>query len=443
MRIEEVPGVYGLKYEKYDLNDKKIQTVNVPIFKVNVDQLTYFIHLSEDGTRYESAYQYLNVKLISATYKKREQIATALKLLFSFMQLFNIEDLKDLTEEEVKKFVTFLRGGRLSSFNCSTIRSSKTINNYLTAYRGYLRYLKIDSPLLEKEVVVINAPSRDGFMAHVSAKKRERFNYRLKEAQQETAPMYINLKDYQTIQDLVEEEYSLREKVIFKLMYEYGMRIGEVLGLTLEDIIIDSEEEGAQLILRNRMSDKAWQHAKTTMKIYNKSDYFTSDYWSKDLGYEVVEISEECTELLCEYIEEGIMNPFISEKLRNNLLQKNIADKVTDRVDIENNHYIFISKNYTPIAMTSWNLIVRNIFKKVGIPVDVENRETNLNHKFRHGFAMYKVYFEGYDEMRLSKALRHSNSHTVLKYFNPSKEDKKQIVKQVEEFSLIQEVHLD
>lgn len=35
---------------------------------------------------------------------------------------------------------------------------------------------------------------------------------------------------------LIEDKYTLREKIIVKLMYEYGLRIGEVLGLTLEDI---------------------------------------------------------------------------------------------------------------------------------------------------------------------------------------------------------------
>lgn len=440
MMIEEVSGVYGLKYVKYDLSGKKIQTVNVPIFKMEVEHLTYFIHLSEDGTCYDSAYQYLNVKLISETFKKREQIATALKLLFSFMQLFYIDDLRDLNEEEVERLITFLRGGRSRAFNSETIRSSKTINAYLAAYRGYLRYLGIESPLLEKQAVIIKTPSRDGFMAHVSVTKRERFNYRLKEARCDIAPMYITFEEYQTIQELVDEEYSLREKIIFKLMYEYGLRIGEVLGLTLEDFVIDSNEGEAQLILRNRMSDKVWQRAKTTMKVFNENDYFTPDYWTEKKGYQVIgEISEECTELLCEYIEDWIMNPFISEKLRNNLLEKNRADKVTNREDIEINHYIFISKNYTPIAMSSWNLIVREIFKKLGIPLDVEGRETNLNHKFRHGFAMYKIYFEGYDEIRLMNALRHSDSHTVAKYFNPSRKDKKQILNQVDKFSLIQE----
>lgn len=443
MLIREAKGVYGLKYEKYNSDDKKIQIVNVPILKIEVEGLIYFIHLSEDGTRYEDAYQYLNVKLKMATYKKREQIATAFKFLFSFMQLFYIEDLKELTEKDAKNLINFLRGGRIGNLNSETIRSNKTINNYLTAYRGFLRYLKIDSPLLEKESNIVNSSSRDGFLAHVSLTKRERFNYRLKEAREDKTPVYITLKDYQIIQNLVDEKYTLREKIIIKLMYEYGLRIGEVLGLTLEDFIIDEGEEGARLILRNRLSDEVWQASKTAKKVSGQNDYNTSEYWLEDDGFEVVVLSEACTELISEYIGEGVLNPFISEKLRSNLIRKNTADKVTDRKDIENNYYIFISKNYTPIAMSSWNQIIREIFKEVGISVDIETRRTNLNHKFRHGFAMYKVQFEGYDEFRLAKALRHSDSHTVLKYFNPSISDKRSITRQVEKFSLIQEEQFD
>lgn len=50
-------------------------------------------------------------------------------------------------------------------------------------------------------------------------------------------------------------------------------------------------------------------------------------------------------------------------------------------------------------------------------------RKNNLNHRFRHGFAMFKVLIEKYDELKLAHVLRHSRKSSVKVYFNPTEED--------------------
>lgn len=59
--------------------------------------------------------------------------------------------------------------------------------------------------------------------------------------------------------NVFEKDYSLREECIVRLMFEAGLRIGECLGLTNEDIRQEEDENGelkTVVYIRNRVSDK-------------------------------------------------------------------------------------------------------------------------------------------------------------------------------------------
>ena len=66
---------------------------------------------------------------------------------------------------------------------------------------------------------------------------------------------------------------------------------------------------------------------------------------------------------------------------------------------------------------------MKNIFQQVGIQIDRGKKTDNLNHRFRHGFAMFKVLHEGFDEIKLAYVMRHSNTNSVSAYFNPTEDD--------------------
>ena len=86
---------------------------------------------------------------------------------------------------------------------------------------------------------------------------------------------------------------------------------------------------------------------------------------------------------------------------------KTIADRVRDSEEYEDdNYYIFINSIGTPISASSWNDTLRGIFAEVGIPVDRDCRKSNLNHRFRHGFAMYNVMYLNVKEVMTFLASR-------------------------------------
>lgn len=438
MKIIEESIHLGKKYSKVLSNGTIIKEVSIFVIQRKIDDKYYFVMLDLDGTDYDNVYRYLNVELRGTGVNNRSQKATALKMLYTYLSLFDIDHLKDLTETHVRQLIEFLKGGTIGMLDGITIRSHATINNYLSTYRSYFKYLKIDNALLDKSVTKITRGGGGGFLAHTQSTSHVTYRYKLSEASTNKSPDYISKPKYDEIIKLVNSKYTLRDHVIIKLMYEYGLRIGEVLGLTIEDIVLDEGNEGGLLYLRNRASDKKWQLAKGAMNILDSTTYHRPEYWKENLGYQVINLTPSMMELLLQYIEETFFNPFISAVLESNLKNKNKADKITDREDVENNYYIFVSKNFTPLSSSGWNKIIKSIFEQVGVPVDKHNKQTNLNHKFRHGYAMFIVnnvihkMDDGVGKVILQDMLRHKNESTVSIYYNPTREDKAEIASYIE-----------
>lgn len=229
----------------------------------------------------------------------------------------------------------------------------------------------------------------------------------------------------------MDKKFTLREELVFRLMYEYGLRIGEVLGLTFEDVIV-SDSGTYKLIIRNRVTDRPYQRAKSLVNPKSRKDYADKIYKTYGVGFQVIYLSKEIVEIIDEYIEDTRDLNFLKDhkKKLDNLNFKTQADQVDTKIEMVENQYIFINKHhFTPLTATGWNYIVHKIFDMVNLPIDENVRETNLNHRFRHGFAMRKVKEEKYTPQQLAEALRHSSTHSVQVYYNPDEEDQLNLLK--------------
>lgn len=453
--IWEVRGLTGIGFQR-NKGNKKIQSINVEGFKREVDGFTYFILFNSNGTIIEDAYKYLNDKknnkcIGKADFKKRELSFTALKLLYSFLELFYLASPKDVNEEQVNSLDAFLEGGEKLghsiTFKGNTERSNSTINYYYSVYRKFFKYLKIDNSIFdESEKIRTYRGSGEGFFAHTHKHTEEKYSVSKRVLQKKETPKYISYREFLKILDLIEEEYSSREEIIVILMYKYGLRVGEVLGLTVEDVVRTDSEIG-NLFLRNRATDKPYQRAKGCMPINALEDYNKPKYFKKNIGYQVVEIEEKDLEKVEEYII-NTRSPLSYRrkdkklsKAFSNLTSKNIADKITDRTDIQHNSYVFISKNGTPIS--NWNEIMTEIFERVGISTDKGTKEDNLNHRLRHGFAMFKVIIEKYDQLRLMKALRQSDPSSCKVYYTVDEKERGRLAHETQELLRIGGIYIE
>ena len=425
--ITERKGRFGSKYKW--IRESRSHEVMVVGMKKEYKEFTYMLIIGTNGKAYFEAYKYLNDKLRDESYSKREQALRALKLLYSYIELFNT-DIKYLDVDDINKIITFLKGGKVVgdyiTYDLETVRTNETVNIYFGVYRSFLLHLGLKDNIFEQSngtKIITEAGS--AFNSNTTSVEVQSYSINLKSYESKDVPKYIRYSEYEEIIKLIEDKYSLREKVIVKLMYEYGLRIGEVLGLTLEDIQgedITNQESKYRLILRNRFTDKPWQNAKGCLKVTSRNVYSDKEYYKANNGFQIIKIKSDMFDLIQEYIDE-VTSPFsMTERTYENYSVRNIADKVS-QVEIDTNAYVFISKNYTPITVGAWNKIMKSIFQEVGLEIDKGKRKDNLNHRFRHGYAMFQVLYEGYKELQLADALRHANAMSVKKYFNPTGDD--------------------
>lgn len=206
-------------------------------------------------------------------------------------------------------------------------------------------------------------------------------------------------------------------------MYQCGLRIGEVLGLTFEDLDI-IEDEGMYICvgyIRNRYTDKPFQRAKSCMNIIDKKQYEEREYMVKNAGYQTFVVPIDLYDLINDYINEYHHVAQINHKKY--YYETNLADIVTNGYLDTDNFYVFINSLGKPLSQTVWKKTLRKIFDKLEIHVDIGGRRSNLNHRFRHGFAMFNVQYLQCNELELMNRMRHTSIGSIVSYFNPTLKD--------------------
>lgn len=393
--------------------------------KKHINGITYLILYDKDMKPITEVFSFLNESLATSALNTRVKALNALRLLYIFEKIIN-KKLDSFNKVDIVYLKSFLRGispkGQSISFEFKTIRNSETINSYLSVYRNYLTYLNItDSYLFKKsnKTAMIGLIDSDidykveSYMSNESMVKQNR-----------TVPMYISVPDFKKILKEVRTNYSLCEECIIRLMFEAGLRLGEVLGLTGDDVVseIIDNKKVFLVYIRNRFSDRKDQNAKRCMNINNRVQYKTTEYNTLNIGYQIVKISENLFNTINEYIEEA--HSFALEYKSDNYKRYTIADrtKKVSKYEIDN-YYIFLNTQGKPISYQTWNNRLRKIFSAVGIYTDKGVREHNLSHRFRHGFAMFQVQYMKMNALQLRLALRHKNLTSVQVYFRPTISD--------------------
>lgn len=438
--IREKQTSLGTIYERYDSNNKLIQRFGAVGFikKSSEKKMIYFIIHDIKGNLIEDANIYLNKEIGEAKFKKREMAFSALKVFFSFLISVHISNPTDLTNDDIKDLRLFLEGGKKDGqtwgMEFRVRRDNQTFNHYLNVYRDFLSKMYGFTHTTLFDTIKTGVSNGKGFFAHAKRETRERYTVNKRVGDPGiSVPRYIRPYEFRDIMEIVEENYGLREKVIIHLMYDYGLRLGEALGATFEDIEPTNSGTHYRLIIRNRVSDKPTQRAKGVMVPKTVDEYKSRSYNTEGnaLGYQVVIIDEDMADLIKEYIDESRDDIVLtrSTKKRENMNSRAIADRVsTISLLNDENQYIFLNhQHYTPITQAGWNYVLRTIFKKAGILIDKVKKEANLSHRFRHAYAM-KLVKQGAQVYELQEALRHRSIDSCKAYYNPDEDDKVELL---------------
>lgn len=387
------------------------------------DGRIHYLLYSDSGTILPGTWGYLNDHLLSYADNTRKMRAYSLRQLFSFLTVYCLS-LQRFTATEVQKYIQFLKGLSTADRDALNIRlrGNSTINFHLDTMRDFAIYLGYENRCFKEArpakfhiiTTELEVPMEMDTMS---------YKYNMKEYREEgLAPRYITEEEYGKVRRWFEDRGDTAGVLMVDLMYLYGLRRGEALGLTLEDICeaIEKGEYIFFLLLRNRMSDRMWQSCKNMSHPESKIEYRRSSYRK---ATQTVVLDENTYSLLLGYIDEI----HVKMKEDKETYSRSIAD-IVDRESFEadENHYLFLNKWGGILTGNAWNKRLRECFIDCGIAVDIDSRKTNLSHRFRHGFAMHQVH-SSTDILTLQKMMRHRSVNSLASYYNPTAQEELQL----------------
>lgn len=426
--IKEDQNYFGTIYYIYK-EGIKLKTVSI----VRVNQVyqgyEYIYLLDSHGQVIKEVFDFVNDYCKKEAKNSREQAVSALKLLYSFLELTN-KALCDLGKKEVNNLSRFLLGdiieGNSTIISLSTKRSVSTHNQYLDTIRKFLKFLEIDNEYMFEQTVVNISKGSLGLLSHTNTTTVNKYKTNINRHQSFNSyiPKYISSPEFLKIIEFINKRasiHNLRDSLIINLMFARGMRLGEVLGLTIEDIKVHpSDSEAGILILRNRLSDRGDQQAKTCLKVVNMNDYSSSLYKEEGIGYQTVTVPKVLMKEINKYVDSSRDLFSLSEKVLENIFNNCKADSVENLNG--STYYLFLNKNGKPLTAAGFNKNLKVMFESVGVQVDKGKKRNNLSHRFRHGYAMYLIEELNKDITYVKNELRHRSIHSTMKYYNPKEE---------------------
>ncbi len=416
-------------YQKHIIRDDGSEaysrSARFPFIHAEKNGFEYIIPYNDEMVPIRDAFDYLNYDMADRPITSRTQAATAIRILYCYLSLTNI-DIHNIDADTLRGLIRFIRGvGTIQEqFKMDTVRSAETVNIYLATYRAFFfsRGITCES-LFQRSIAQGIMPTDDAGLPIKTEHYTMKSNLRTKQYEDRAIPKYISPDQFAKLYKLALQRKDLCALVIMRLGYGYGLRLGEILGLTLEDVTEVSIDKQIMpvLFIRNRLSDKDFQFGKNLMHPTDARQYPSKDY--TNARHRII-ISDDMYELILNYIESEHTR-MIKERPSN--YSQTIADIVSRHCDLEENHYVFLNRYGRILNDQTWGNNLKKYFDEADIPIDRDTKEGNLSHRFRHGFAMFHAHFSEHPwtALKLQYAMRHRSIRSTLIYYNLAEEDER------------------
>ena len=282
------------------------------IQRVNFGNKTTFIVIRDDHLPVKEINDYLKyLDDINYSINTIKTYANSLSIFWDFLELKGELDWKFTNLELIAEYVNYLRNpffgtGIITTYEAA--RTETTINLYLAALGSFFDFYYNNGVLKDNPLYSIGGNRRKNyksFLHHITKSKLHR-NKNIKLKVPKKFPKTLNDSEVKLI---IESCNNLRDKFMFSLLYETGMRIGQVLGLRHCDIkSMDNEihiipRENNENFSRSKSIDTNVVHVtKELMGLYTEyivhdlddleSDYVFVNLWGgakgKPMKYETV-----------------------------------------------------------------------------------------------------------------------------------------------------------
>ncbi|HHT7189018.1 TPA: tyrosine-type recombinase/integrase [Bacillus cereus] len=350
--------------------------------EVIIEERKRYMLIDNEGIPVIAVLKYL--KYLDVTGKSNNTQKTycyALKQYFMYLQETE-KDYKDIRLEDLVEFVGWLRSPYESSKTISlrpvrAKRTEKTVNLTVTAIINFYDYLYRNEELphdmygkLMRQGFIDGGKRYKGFLHHINKGKPSIQNVlKLKEPRKR-----VKTLTKEQVQQVLAATTNIRDTFLIQLLFETGLRIGEVLSLFLEDFKFN-HKKGHRIRLRDRGELENGAKLKT--------------------GEREIFVSQNLMDLYDDYLYE-----------------------IIDELDFEA-QFVFVKlrgkKMGKPMAYGDVEALFKRLRKKTGLSIHP--------HLFRHTHAtMY--YQETKDIKQVQERLGHSHIQTTMSlYLHPSEED--------------------
>nr|WP_249023825.1 tyrosine-type recombinase/integrase [Enterococcus malodoratus] len=338
--------------------------------------------MDQQGISVTPVQKYL--KYLDSTQKSPNTLKTycyALKHFFTFLSENDL-DYKKVKLEDLVDFMSWLR----TPYNSTKIiplqaysppRKEKTINLTLSVISSFYDYQYRNENLsntqvenLFKKTMGNNSRSYKGLLHHVS--KRNEVNRNVLKVKE--PKIKIRALNKNEVNIILNAATNIRDKLLIQILFETGMRIGEVLSLHIEDFIFDHQlSHYINIVYRGQLENGARLKS----------------------GERKILISQELMELYDDYLYD-----------------------VIDEIGSKSNHlFIKLAGQNKGDPMEYWN--VSSVFKRL-------KEKTNLHlypHLLRHTHATL-FYQKTKDIKQLQDRLGHAQIQTTMdSYLHPTDEE--------------------
>lgn len=375
------------------------------------------------GNLREEPTEYINRSVYSGYWAKR-QVADALQLFYTFCDLYGY-DPKEITIGQVTEMMNFLSGTsvRPEVGSKRTLRKAGTVNQKYAMIKKYVlsNEWRINAFMNTKNIRTKTTYGTD--IEHEVNRRVDANKLKEDPMRKMTIPKHITPEQMKLIAKRMRENKDTVSLAASRLQYSYGLRSGEMLGITTEDIFQDTDNFGTttyHIILRNRISDASYQSCKGRYHPTSPDEYGSSFYmgskWQINISKEMYDQLQRLVRQTREYVS-------MSPAREKNYKEDSKADSVICYG--RDNRYVFIGRNGRRLSGQTWNNILKRYFLEQNIDIDEGTKKSNCSHRLRHGFAMFHAHYAKYpmSAIQLQQAMRHASSSTCAIYYTPLQKD--------------------
>lgn len=227
------------------------------------------------------------------SYNTQKTYCYSLKLYFEYLEEINV-DYKKVNINILSDFIGWLRNpyDNIKTISIKPIkakRTGKTVNLIVTVVTNFYDYLfrteEINNNVIEKVMKQIFTGGRTSykdFLYHVNKDKPSNKNIlKIKEPRRK-----IKILTKEEVEKVSSATTNIRDEFLIKLLFETGLRIGEVLSLFIEDFIFN-HNKGHKI----RLTDRGELSNGSKLKTGEREIYVSQDLMDlfDDYEYEVLD----------------------------------------------------------------------------------------------------------------------------------------------------------